>query len=248
MDGSMRLRIVAVAIDALDPRGQAEFWSQALHWQVGATEADGVVQLLPTDGVTTFRLDFVPVTEPKTTRSRLHFDLTTESVAAQLAMVDRLTALGASHLDVGQTAEDTHIVLADPEGNAFCLIAPGNNFLSTCPRLGCVSCDGTHDVGVFWSAALGWPLVWDEGEETAIQAPTFNGPKISWGGPPVMNKFGKKNRLHFDIAPPLGGDQQFEVERLIAIGARRIDIGQGDVDWVVMADPDDNEFCVLKPQ
>ena len=248
MGEGMGLRIVAVAIDALDPRSQTEFWSHALHWQVGETEADGVVQLLPTDGVTSFRLDFAPVNEPKTTRSRIHLDLTTESVEEQLATVERLMALGATHLDVGQTPDDTHIVLADPEGNEFCLIEPGNNFLSTCPRLACVSCDGTHAVGVFWSTALGWPLVWDEGHETAIQAPTFGGPKISWGGPPVMDKFGRKNRLHFDIAPPLGGDQQAEVERLVSIGARRIDIGQGDVDWVVMADPDDNEFCVLEPQ
>ena len=45
-----------------------------------------------------------------------------------------------------------------------------------------------------------------------------------------------------------GGDQQAEVERLVALGATRADIGQGDVDWVVMADPDGNEFCVLTPR
>ena len=57
-----------------------------------------------------------------------------------------------------------------------------------------------------------------------------------------------KNRLHLDIAPLADGDQQAEVDRLISLGARRIDIGQGDVDWAVMADPDDNEFCVLTPR
>lgn len=54
-----------------------------------------------------------------------------------------------------------------------------------------------------------------------------------------------KNRLHFDLAPPAGGDQEAVVERLVSLGATRIDIGQGDVSWVVMADPDGNEFCVL---
>ena len=56
-----------------------------------------------------------------------------------------------------------------------------------------------------------------------------------------------KNRLHLDLAPPADGDQQAEVDRLVALGATRIDIGQGDVSWVVMADPDGNEFCVLTP-
>jgi hypothetical protein len=54
--------------------------------------------------------------------------------------------------------------------------------------------------------------------------------------------------LHLDIAPPADESQQAEVERLIALGATRVDIGQGDVSWVVMADPDGNEFCVLTPR
>ena len=57
-----------------------------------------------------------------------------------------------------------------------------------------------------------------------------------------------KNRLHLDIAPLEDVDQGAEVDRLIALGATRIDIGQGDVDWVVMADPGGNEFCVLSPR
>ncbi|WP_324273233.1 VOC family protein [Blastococcus brunescens] len=70
------------------------------------------------------------------------------------------------------------------------------------------------------------------------------GPKITWGGPPVDVRRGK-NRLHFDLAPTAGSDQQTEVDRLESLGARRIDIGQGDVDRVVMADPDGSEFCLL---
>ena len=96
-------------------------------------------------------------------------------------------------------------------------------------------------MGYFWSEALGWPLVWDQDQETAIQSPR-GGAKIAWGGPPEEPKTGK-NRMHFDLAPD--GDQRAEVERLGSLGAARIDIGQGDVDWVVMADPDGNEFCVL---
>ena len=61
-----------------------------------------------------------------------------------------------------------------------------------------------------------------------------------------MPKTGK-NRLHFDLALPDRGDQQAEVERLVSLGATRIDIGQGEVGWVVLADPDGNEFCLLPP-
>ena len=88
--------------------------------------------------------------------------------------------------------------------------------------------------------------MWDQDQETAIQSPA-GGTKIAWGGPPVRPKTGK-NRLHFDLAPPADGDQEAEVERLVSLGAKRIDIGQGDVSWVVMADPDGNEFCVLTPR
>ena len=153
--------------------------------------------------------------------------------------------LGARHIDVGQRPEEGHVVLADPEGNEFCVIEPGNNFLADCGFIGALSSDGSQEVGYFWSEALGWPLVWDQDQETAIRSP-HGGPKITWGGPPVNAKAGK-NRLHFDLAPSVDGDQQAEVDRLVTLGATRLDIGQGDVGWVAMADPDGNEFCVLAP-
>ena len=138
-------------------------------------------------------------------------------------------------------------MLADPEGNEFCIIEPQNNFLAGCPRLGAINADGTRKVGLFWSEVLGWPLIWDQDEETAIRSPDDTGPIIQWSGPPLMAKTGK-NRLHLDIAPAAGVYQQDEVDRLIELGASRLDIGQGDVSWIVMADPDNNEFCVLTPR
>ena len=145
--------------------------------------------------------------------------------------------------------DEGHVVLADPEGNEFCIIEPGNKFLADCGRFGSITCDGTQEVGYFWSEVLGWPLVWDQDEETAIRAPDGTGPLITWGGPPLAAKLLiGKNRLHLDIAPPGHVEQRAEVDRLVSLGANRIDIGQGEVDWVVMADPDDNEFCVLSPR
>ena len=242
----MTSQLVALCFDTNDPLRLARFWAEALRWDVGDETGD-VVSLVPTDG-TRFQIDFGPVPEPKGPwANRLHLDLTTTSLDDQTETVERLIELGGRHIDIGQGPEDEHVVLADPEGNELCIIEPANNFLTTCGRLGSITCDGTREVGYFWSAALGWPLVWDQNEETAIRAPDLAGPMITWGGAPLNPKLGK-NRLHLDIAPLADGDQQAEVDRLISLGARRIDIGQGDVDWAVMADPDDNEFCVLTPR
>ena len=203
-----------------------------------------MISLVPTDD-TRFQIDFVQVPEPKAAgQNRLHLDLTSASIDDQQESVARLVELGARHIDIGQSPDESHVVLADPEGNEFCIIEPDNKFLAGCGRLGSITCDGTREVGYFWSAALGWPLVWDQDEETAIRAPDGTGPFITWGGGPTDPKIGK-NRLHLDIAPYQHIDQQAEVDRLVSLGATRIDIGQGDVSWVVMADPDGNEFCVL---
>jgi len=241
----MTSRLVALCFDANDPVRLARFWAAALDWIVDEATIDDVVELVPTDG-TRFRLDFCRVPESKAGKNRIHLDLTSSSLEDQNSTVEKLVALGARHIDVGQGPDDEHVVLADPEGNELCVIEPGNSFLATCGRFGSITCDGTPQVGHFWSEALGWPLVWDQDEETAIRAPDRTGPFITWG-PPLRPKPGK-NRLHLDIAPVDGADQSSEVDRLVALGARRIDIGQGDVEWVVLADPDDNEFCVLRPQ
>jgi len=242
-------RLVALAVDANDPMRLARFWAAALGWVVEEPDDDDngdEVALVPTDG-TRFEILFLRVPEEKAGPNRLHLDLTSASAEDQAGSVTTLVGLGARHIDIGQRPEEGHVVLADPEGNELCIIGPDNQFLAGCPRLGAISCDGSRAVGEFWSAALGWPLVWDQDEETAIRAPDGTGPIISWGGPPVAPKT-RKNRLHLDIAPPAGADQQAEVERLTALGAVRVDIGQGDVSWVVMADPDGNEFCVLTPR
>ncbi|MEO8267623.1 MAG: VOC family protein [Ilumatobacteraceae bacterium] len=241
----MTSRLIALCFGANDPLALARFWAAALRWEIGDETLD-VISLVPTDG-TRFQIDFAPVPEEKVGQNRLHLDLTTTSIDDQQESVARLVELGARHIDIGQRPDEGHVVLADPEGNELCIIEPGNKFLAGCPRLGSITCDGTREVGYFWSAALGWPLVWDHDEETAIRDPDGTGPLTTWGGPPVAPKVGK-NRLHLDIAPPEHVDQQSEVDRLAALGAARVDIGEGDVDWVVMADPDGNEFCVLTPR
>ncbi len=238
----MTSHLVALCFDANDPDRLARFWAGVLDREIA--DDDGPT-LLPRDDIG-FSIQFQPTREQKTGPNRMHLHLTSTSLDDQQSTVARALRLGGRHLDVGQGPEEEHVVLADPEGNEFCVIEPGNKFLADCGFLGELTCDGSQEVGYFWSQALGWPLVWDQDGETAIQSPG-GGTKISWGGPPVAPKT-RKNRLHLDLAPPGHEDQQAEADRLASLGATRVDIGQGEVSWVVMADPDGNEFCVLTPR
>src|SRR5882757_2917446 len=152
----MTSRLVALCLDANEPQPLARFWAEALHWEVDE-ETHGEIGLVPTDD-TRFRIVFEPVPDKKTGQNRNHLDLTTTSIDDQNETVARLLELGARRIDIGQGPDESHVVLADPEGNEFCIIEPTNNFLADCGRLGAINCDGSREVGYFWSAALGWPL------------------------------------------------------------------------------------------
>ena len=240
----MTCRLFALCFDARHPIALARFWGGVLGREMAGGPHDGVA-LLPGDD-TGFRIRFLPTLERKAGQNQMHFDLTSTSLEDQQQTVARSLGLGARHIDIGQRPEEGHVVLADPEGNEFCVIEPGNKFLAGCGFIGALACDGSQEAGYFWSAALGWPLVWDQDQETAIRSP-HGGPKITWGGPPLMPDTGK-SRLHFDLAPSAGGDQQAEVDRLVSLGATRTGIGQGEVSRMVMADPDGHRFCVLTPR
>ena len=224
----------ALAFAALDPVGLARFWAGVL----GRRVTDDGLTLLPGDDAG-FRLQFLPTQEPKSGPNQMHFDLTSTSLDDQRRTVARALERGARHLDIGQ-GDVAHVVLADPEGNEFDVIEPGNRFLAGCGFIGALSSDGSQEVGYFWSRALGWPLVWDQDQETAIQSP-HGGTKVTWGGPPVRPKTGK-NRMHFDLAPPAGDDQQAEVDRLVSLGAARLAVNEDGV--VQLRDPDRHEFSV----
>ena len=101
-----------------------------------------------------------------------------------------------------------------------------------------------HDpraLGQWWAEALGWVVTWDEDTEFEIRPSADVTPGILFV--PVADERVNKNRLHLDFRPT---DQALEVERLLNLGATRIDVGQGDVSWVVLADPEGNEFCILR--
>jgi predicted enzyme related to lactoylglutathione lyase len=109
----------AVAIEAHDPAGLARFWADLLGWRVpdaGRTSVDVVA----TDD-SGFGLRFVASPAPKVEQNRMHFDLTSTSIADQQATVARALEGGGRRIDVGQPPDAQHVVLADPEGNEFCV-------------------------------------------------------------------------------------------------------------------------------
>ncbi|MEE1941260.1 VOC family protein [Streptomyces sp. TRM 70361] len=237
----MTSHLHALCFDANDPPLLARFWGGVLGREPAGDSYDGIV--LPPGDDTGFRIRFLPTRERKTGQNRMHFDLTSTSPEDQRETVARALGLGARHIDIGQRPEEGHVVLADPEGNEFCVSEPGNAFLAGCGFIGALACDGSQDVGYFWSRALGWPLVWDQDQETAIRSPR-GGPKITWGGPPLMPRTGRE-RLRFDLVPSAHGDRRAEADRLVSLGATRIDTGREEAAWTMMADPDGNEFRVL---
>jgi predicted enzyme related to lactoylglutathione lyase len=229
----MGSRLVALTFDAHDPARLAGFWAGVL----GRVVLDDHRGALLPGSDTQVGLRFVRSGAEKVGPNRVHLHLTSSSPAGQEDTVAAALELGAGHLDVGQLPDEGHVVLADPEGNEFCVIEPGSSFLADCGFLGELACDGTREVGLFWAEALGWPLVWDEDQETAIQS-THGGTKVAWGGLPVAPKQGR-NRQRFDLALA-DGDLAAEVDRLVALGATRLD---SDADGAVeLADPDGNEF------
>ena len=220
-----------------DPPRLARFWGDLLGWEV---DSPAGTELRPTDD-TGFGLRFVGSAPPRVGLNQVHLHLTSAEPGDQWLTVQRALDLGARHLDVGQLPDEDHVVLADPDGNEFCVIEAGNTWLTGCGFLGELACDGTAEVGRFWAAALGWPLVWDQDGETAIRSP-HGGPKIAWGGPPLNERHGP-NRMVFDLVAT-DGDLGAEVDRLVSLGATAVERREGTV---VLADPDGNEFRLSLP-
>jgi catechol 2,3-dioxygenase-like lactoylglutathione lyase family enzyme len=229
------LWLEAVTFAVTDPSAAAGFWSALLERPVVAEVGGASVPGDPRQ----VGLRFTTSERGGAGRPRLHVHLTSTSVEDQQRIVARALRLGGRHLDVGQGVDDDFVVLADPGGNELCVIEPGNTYLAGTGALGEVTCDGTRAVGLFWRDALGWPLVWDEGEQTAIQSP-LGGTKISWdpweGTVAVPVPGGERQR--FDL---VAADPAREADRLVSLGATRLDRRS---DRLVLADPDGHEFDV----
>ncbi|MGY0237035.1 VOC family protein [Longispora urticae] len=117
----MPLRLHHIVIDAHDLPGLARFWARVLRWQV-LSEREREVVIGP-DEAAPVGICFMPVTGEKRVKNRLHLDLTSGADDRQ-DEIGRVLALGARRVEIGQTGTESWVVLADPEGNEFCVVRP----------------------------------------------------------------------------------------------------------------------------
>jgi len=245
----MATRLVQIAMNALDDAAVGRFWAEALGWGI-ASEEPGVTNLEPQGFVypdpVAVCIDVIRVPEPKTVKNRLHVDLATTSVAHQADLVARLLGLGATPADVGQ-GDVPWTVLADPEGNEFCVLEPRPVYLDTGPIAAVVAdCADPRAMARFWGEAMDWTVHEVTGDFASLRSTRGVGPYLEFIRRPDVKTV--KNRVHLDLRPYPGDNQAAEVARLRALGATDVDVGQGDVPWTVLADPEGNEFCVLTPR
>src|ERR1700712_4519725 len=116
----MTARIAQLTLDVRDLDAQARFWADALGRSI-AVHDDGVVKLMPAGADEGVMIWLQPVSEQRQEKLRLHLDLRPDGGDVE-GEVDRLLGLGATRADVGQSGDEGFTVLADPEGNEFCVL------------------------------------------------------------------------------------------------------------------------------
>ncbi len=243
----MSTRLCNVVTDAADPAALAGFWVELLGWRVSDADDDVVSVVAPPDDGWRFDLDFIRTAGPKVGKNRVHLDLSSASPDHQAAIVAHAESLGATRADVGQV-NVPWVVLADPEGNEFCVLEHRPEYVAS-GVVAAVVVDAVDPLRLaeFWSAASGWPVLTTTEHTASLRDPGGRGPWLEFVRTGEPHRV--KNRVHLDVAPLVGDDQWAEVTRLVELGARKVDIGQGaDVHWQVLADVEGNEFCVLTPR
>jgi hypothetical protein len=239
----MGTRLVNLVIDSSRPRIVADFWAALLGWEVAIDLPEEVDVRAPASDGWQLDLTFVPVPAAKDVKNRIHLDLASGSFADQKAKVDKAIRLGARPAVIGQ-GEVPWVVLADPDGNEFCVLEPRPKYLST----GAVAAIlvEAHDpfaLASFWAEAAEWPIGDRDEVIVSLRSPTGRGPWLVFLRTDDVEK--TKNRVHLDVAPPLGEDPAQETARLVGLGATPGDRGGLDLPWQVLIDPEGNEFCVL---
>ena len=244
----MPLRLVQVNFKARDDSALGQFWADALGWGV-SSEGPGVTNVEPTGFVwpdpVAVCVDVVSVPDPETVRYRAHLDLATTSADHQAGLVARLEELGATPADVGQ-GDVPWTVLADPEGNVFCVLEPRSLYADTGPIAAVVvDCADPRAMARFWGEAIDWTLLEVSDDHARLRSAEGVGPFLEFLRTPGVST--ASHRVHLDLMPYPGDDQAAEVTRLRSLGATDADVGQGDVAWKCLADTEGNEFCVLTP-
>ena len=246
---TMPTRLVHLVVDTAEPARLARCWAAALGWEVAPEEPDEVDVWPPGFSYpdsSALPLVFVPVPEPKAGKNRVHLDLATKSRRHQAAEVERLLALGATPAGIGQR-DVPWTVLADPEGNEFCVLDPRPVYRDTGPVAAVVAdCADPAAIVGFWELATGWKPASSTDGGRSLRSPDGLGPYLELL--PSLDRKTVKNRIHLDVAPYQDDDHAAAVRSLTGAGATPVDIGQGNVPWTVLADPEGSEFCVLSPR
>jgi predicted enzyme related to lactoylglutathione lyase len=246
----MPTRLVHLVMDANDVPALAGFWAAALGWEIDDA-SDEEIDVSPAGfsypGPDAVPLVLVPVPERKAGKNRVHLDLASQSPAHQAELVSRVRDLGAQPVDLGQ-GDVPWVVLADPEGNEFCVLEPREVYAGTGPVAAIVmDCADPAAEARFWTQAAGWPVMQAADNIVGLRSPSGAGPFLELLR--VPGAAAVKDRLHPDVAPLRGETVAAEAARLVRAGASPADVGQGDkVTWTVLADPEGHEFCVLSPR
>jgi predicted enzyme related to lactoylglutathione lyase len=242
----MATRLVQINMKARDDAALGRFWAAALGWGL-SSEGPGVTNLEPEGFVypdpVAVCIDLVASPEPKTVKNRVHLDLAATSAAHQAELVARLGDLGATLADVGQ-GDVAWTVMADPEGNEFCVL--DSLYEDTGPIASVVvDCADPRTMARFWGEAMDWTLHKVTDHSAALRSAQGVGPYLQFLRTPDVKTVW--NRVHLDVRPYPGDDMEAEAARLRTLGATDIDLGQSDIPWKVLADPEGNEFCLLAP-
>ncbi|WP_280490458.1 VOC family protein [Nocardia farcinica] len=239
----MSVRVAGVAFDARQPRRLAGFWAELLGWTVLLDRPDLVEVAAPDPAGVDLALTFLAAERPVDPgKNRIHVDLVSRSRAHQELQVDRALALGARRVDIGQGAVPW-TVLADPEGNVFCVLEPREQFVDT-GAVAAIVVDTVNPVGLaeFWATACGWPVRYRSPATVALRAATDLGAWLAFVR--GDDAHGRGSRVHLDLAA-FADDHEAELDRLRAAGATAV-IPAPRAPHAVLADPEHNEFCLLR--
>lgn len=243
----MALRPVQINIKAVNQSAVARFWAAALGWSIlheGVTTYVGPPGDFTWPDPLTVGIDVVPVPSAKTSaKNRVHLDLATTSATHQTELITHLQSLGAVPVDVGQK-NAPWTVLADPEGNEFCVLEPRDTYRDTGPIAAVViDCTDPPAMATFWGEAIDWPVHEVTDSAAVFRSAQGTGPYLEFLRVPTPKT--APDRIHLDLMPYPTDDKAAEVSRLHSLGATDLDLGQGDVPWTCLTDPDGHEFCVL---
>ncbi len=230
-----------LVFDAVAPQQLGRFWEAALGTERLTDEPAGFETRLAFGDDAFLDLCFQRVPDAPSDAVRLHLDLL--GGTRQAARVDELLALGAQRLDIGQ-GDVPWVVLADPAGNAFCVMEERAAYVDTGPvaALPLDSADPDRDAA-FWSWLTGWTDAAGNAPRS-LRHPSRRGPLLELCPEPAA-KGAAKNRLHLDVRLEAGDDPERVSAGIVERGGRVVDHDWGDLRWRVHTDPSGNEVCVL---